>query len=220
MSIRRLVLAAFCLSGVAAFAVPAHAQDPESPAEETPSLSTEDVAPSSSSELALPKGNTAAAAKALDRLGDELVRKGASPEDVRALRARVDAGGEVTFGVRFDVDGQGNVVGMTQDVGTGFASIDRLAAQDLGRDSGRMDFLAGFNDVHISVGIASGGVRLRASGTAPSVEKATQLESFVTKLREQAANQSAMPDIRIDRDGQRISFAVAVPYELLAGNAP
>lgn len=210
----RLALAALAFAFACAGAT--RAQEPQQPVEDdTPTMTSDDVAPPPSSATSNGVGAVAGGLGSfpgyLEGFYAGLASQGATAADIAAVRTRIDGGGEVALGVRFDVTSDGRVVNQTVDVRTGLSSIDASFARSIAKDPGQLELLAGFKGVRISVGFSAHTMRVRASGMAPTVGRATELESVWSQARASATADGK--DVRLVRNGPSLSLEVTVPID-------
>jgi len=212
MSLRDSIRAVVLVAVFAALQPSANAQEPQSTdAEETPSLSTEDVL---GEPAAVGASSTApSATMVLDRLGRELVDHGVPTNTVSAARARIDAGYEIAATVRFDVASDGKPSNFAQVGSTGFPDLDRFVASSIVKEASPAPMLAGFTDVHVTMGVSRAGMRFHATGLAPSVEIATELEAFAARLRDQASSPSSgVRDVSVLRNGNALTVGFTIAF--------
>jgi hypothetical protein len=211
-------------------AVAAPAAAAQEPREETPSLTTEDVrgpdpivSPAPPTVLSRPGGRTSTGAPSLDEVWgmiyQGLAREGMPAGDVEQFRSTIEGGGEIGFGVRFDIDEGGMVRNLTVTRWSGIAWLDRqwnqrdVEAQITSRPIGRE--LASFRDVTLDVGVGKDRFRLSGSATAPSEEKAIEAER---QLRSQSAGAGFgmnAPGVTVSRTGHMLSASVDVSFSQL-----
>ena len=207
-----VLFALLCATGLA------RAQQAERPQsqDETPTLTTEDVAPSvpSAASSVVP---SMGAPPSLDAMWEQayasMARTGASEDDVARFRARIESGGEVGFTVRFDVGPDGRIANFVTERATGLASLDRSLDRGAEGESLGPKF-AGFHDVRIDVGVTKTRLRLNATATAPTAESAAEIEREMQEFRAQAsasgAPASLLSNVSLTRQGATIHLSVGL----------
>lgn len=208
-----LLLAVLCPAGLA------YAQDPQSPQgeEDTPTFTTDDVAPPNPTILT-PTVEGLSAGAFWDQFYAELARKGATPEEIEQVRARIDGGQELAFGVRFDVGSDGRIVNFASEQVPGVAALDRLATPDVAGTPTLLP-LAGFRGVRFQLYLSKVTLRVHATGTAPTTDLAMQMEAAMQRIRtaQPAGGFRGLENVSLTRQGASLELSVTLPMATLTG---
>jgi hypothetical protein len=202
-------------------AAPTRAQNPTPPADdETPTLTNDDVPSSPSTNL-----GSATGAPSLDAMWEEaykgMERSGATAADIAQVRSVIDGGGEIGFAVRFDVGPDGRIANFVTERRSGITSVDREVGKSAdGQMLGAQ--AANFRDIRIDLGVTKTHVRLNASATAPTVEKAAELERELAQARSNASSNAAasslLSGISLTRQGATLLLTANLSLaELIRG---
>lgn len=185
---------------------------------DTPSLTTEDVQgpPAIQGSVGAVAGGIPTGLSLEDvweRIYQGFSEQGMPPADLERFRSRINAGGSVSFGFRFDVDANGQVRNLAITRPSGIGWIDRSFTAARGLGSLGPEF-SNTSDVRIDLDVSKETLRVRAGATAPTVEAATEFERQVALLKQMSANNgnaAALSGLNVARQGATVTLSFDLP---------